>query len=271
MRVVDHLKSLGMGNREARDALATGKVRLRGCPIADPGREIDPAEIVVDANAPRVTMGRDPFVLWKDRDLLILWKPSGMLTVPAPGREDEPNALAWAGRLFGSAWPVHRLDEGTSGIMMVALRREAQEAIKALLERHAVDRRYLALVRGRFPDAITVDDTLVRDRGDGRRGPGAGGKRAITHFRLVEPLQGASLIEAKLETGRTHQVRIHAAKLGHPVFGDDLYGKDRGGRLALHAYRLVFQHPFATGREVRVEVPLADDLEAERRKRAITR
>jgi 23S rRNA pseudouridine1911/1915/1917 synthase len=268
MRVIDHLKSLGLGNKEAREALATGKVRLRGCPIADPGREVDDvADLKLDVNAPRVVMGRDPFVLWRDRDLAIFWKPSGMLSVPAPGREDELNALAWAGRLFGSAFPVHRLDEGTSGIMMVALRPDAQEAMKNLFERHEVDRRYLALVRGEFPAEVTVDDTLVRDRGDGRRGPGFGGRRAITHFRLVEALRGASLVEAKLETGRTHQVRIHAAKLGHPVLGDTLYGKERGGRLALHAYKLAFAHPFATGRDIAVEVPLADDLEAERRKR----
>ena len=129
MRLIDHLKSLGLGNHAAREALSSGKVLLRGCPVADPGREIDPAEIRVDPNAPRVTMGRDPVVLHRDAHLLVVLKPSGMLSVPAPGREREPNLLSVLGRRFGSLWPVHRLDVETSGLMLVAARPDAQTAL----------------------------------------------------------------------------------------------------------------------------------------------
>lgn len=265
IRLIDHLKTLGLSNREARKALSSGKVLLRGCPTGDAGRDVEPAEVQYRPNAPSVVIGRDPFVLFHDPSLAILWKPSGMLSVPAPHRHDETNLIAFAGRLFGHAYPVHRLDEETSGLMMVALKPETQDALKLQLERHEVDRRYLALVQGRFPETAAVRNTLVRDRGDGLRGSGPGGKPAATQFRRLEALQGATLVEARLETGRTHQVRIHLTELGHGVLGDPLYG-NRGSapRLALHAWRLAFKHPFG-GKEVRVEVPLADDLERLRR------
>lgn len=266
VRLVDHLKSLGMGNREAREALATGKVWLRGCPVADPGRVVDPAEVDVRPSAPRVVMGRDPLVLLRDPGFVVVWKPSGMLAVPAPHRHD-PSVLGFVRRQFGKSFPVHRLDEGTSGLMIVALREDVQEALKSLLERHLVERRYLAIVRGSLREPLTVRNTLVRDRGDGKRGSGIGGKPAVTHFAPVEALNGATLVEAQLETGRTHQVRIHLAELGHPVLGDDLYGDGRGGRLALHAWRLAFNHP-GSNKPIALEAPLADDLEELRRKLA---
>jgi 23S rRNA pseudouridine1911/1915/1917 synthase len=127
-------------------------------------------------------------------------------------------------------------------------------------------------VQGEFPETATVRNTLVRDRGDGLRGSGPGGKPAATHFKRVELLRGATLVEARLETGRTHQVRIHLAELGHPVLGDRLYGPrvaNAAPRLALHAWRLAFKHPFG-GKEVKVEVPLADDMDRLRRDLAIT-
>lgn len=316
MRLIDHLKSLGLGNHPAREALSSGKVLLRGCPVADPGREVDPAEIVVDPNAPRVTMGRDPLVLHRDAHLLVVLKPSGMLSVPAPGREREPNLLSVLGRRFGSLWPVHRLDEETSGLMLVAARQDAQAALKDAFEAHAVERRYLAIARGMLARGGRVESLLVRDRGDGLRGswpgsliwgggaqprpagPSHGGvprnaprargreeapgrapadsKRAVTHVAPLEALPGATLVEAQLATGRTHQVRIHLCELGHPVWGDGLYGPERarrdrrGGRLALHAWQLAFTHP-VTGKAHRFEAPLADDLEARLRELRGTR
>ena len=290
MRLIDHLKSLGLGNRAARDHLESGKIWLRGVPVADAAREVDPADVRVRPDAPRVRMGRDPVVIWRDDDIAVLFKPSGLLSVPAPGREDEPNVLAEIGRRFGSVYAVHRLDEETSGLMLLAFRPESQQALKSLIEDHEVERRYLALVLGDFKRDGTHASVLLRDRGDGRRGsapgrewhgawtesppalpiPAGGGKLAVTRVRRVEGCGRACLVEAWLETGRTHQVRIHLAELGHPVLGDGLYGpvhtrRDRrGGRLALHAWRLAFTHPF-TRAPLSFEAPLADDLEQRRR------
>lgn len=301
MRLIDHLKGLGHSNHTARELLQTGKVRLRGCPVADPGREVDPADIVIDMNAPRLVMGRDPIVLHRDAHLLVVVKPSGMLSVPAPGREDEPNLLSVLGRRFGSLYPVHRLDEETSGLILVATSEMAQAALKDQFEAHAVDRRYLAIVRGHLGNVARVESVFVRDRGDRLRGswdgtfnvdgeirppkghpeapdrdprkpvrPPIDGKRAVTHFSVKERIAGHSVVEARLETGRTHQVRLHLVELGHPVLGDGLYGPERarrdrrGGRLALHAWTLAFTHPH-TRAAMRFEAPLADDMEAKLR------
>ncbi|MCB9673525.1 MAG: RluA family pseudouridine synthase [Alphaproteobacteria bacterium] len=275
MRLIDHLRAGGSSSREARALLDSGKVWLHGVPTRDGGREVDPAHVAVRPNAPRITVGRDVSIVWRDPRLAVVVKPAGMLAVPAPKRR-ETNVLAEVGRIAGAALPVHRLDEGTSGLMLVAFDAEAQEALKAQLEAHTVERRYLALAAGvlrRSP--VTVDTTLVRDRGDGLRGSGApgasGGKRAVTHLRTVEVLGRSSLVEATLETGRTHQVRIHCAEQGCPILGDALYG-GRGvaraaPRVALHAYVLAFAHP-GTGEALRFEIPLADDLEGLRRRLA---
>lgn len=267
--LADVLRDRGLSGRAAREAAQTGKVRLLGVPCSDLGRSVEPTEVTLHPSAPRMVVGRDPFVLHRDPDLAVVVKPAGMLSVPAPGRR-EPDVIGFVRKLFGTAFPVHRLDEETSGLMMVALTARAQDALKRLLEVHAVDRRYQAIVDGVFPSAQTVDSVLVRNRGDGLRGSGEGhrdadeGKRAITHFRRLESLRGASRVEARLETGRTHQVRIHAAESGHAILGDPLYAsaaiQRRSPRLALHAYRLELVHPF--GGPLHWEIPLPDDLEA---------
>jgi 23S rRNA pseudouridine1911/1915/1917 synthase len=285
MRLIDHLKATGLGNREARAALETGKVWLDGAPVADPGRVVDPSRVRLRPDAPRIVPGRDPVVLHHDRDLLVVIKPSGMLSVPAPGRDEDPNLLGVLGRRFGRVLAVHRLDEETSGLVVLALRPDTQEALKAQFEEHAVDRRYHALVRGALSRAGTVTSAMVRDRGDGLRGSVQGSRRwaeatepvvprtppphgsrwAVTHLAGRETRQGLTLVEARLATGRTHQVRIHLAELGHPVLGDGLYGPERarrdrrGGRLALHAWQLRFVHPH-TRAPMAFSIPLADDL-----------
>jgi 23S rRNA pseudouridine1911/1915/1917 synthase len=208
-------------------------------------------------------------IVWADAALAVVWKPAGVLSVPAPGRDDTSNVLQLVGNRFGRTLAVHRLDEDTSGLMLVARTPDAQEALKAQLEAHQVERVYLALVRGHIPaEPFTVRTTLVRDRGDGRRGSGFGGKPAVTHFSRVELVGPHSLVSARLETGRTHQVRIHLAEHHHPVLGDTLYG-DRAAsgaapRLALHATRVAFRHPH-TNQPFAFDAPLADDLEILRR------
>lgn len=265
MRLIDHLKTLGLSNREARARLDSGKVWLNGVPTADPGREVDPAQVELRPQAPRVTVGRDPIILWRDAHLAVVWKPARMLSVPAPKRK-ESNLLVEVGRVLGTVFPVHRLDEQTSGLIMVARSEPCQTGLKALLEAHEVERRYLAIVDGHLSESEQlIRSNLVRNRGDGKRGTGTGeGKLAITHIQRLRAIGPGSLVLATLQTGRTHQVRIHLAEAGHPILGEPLYASraiaQRSPRLALHATVLGFDHPI-TGESLRFEAPLADDLE----------
>jgi len=275
-RLIDYLRSLKLTNREARDLLDTGKVMYCGVPTADAGREVDAALVAVRRNAPRIRPNRDLAVIHRDPHMAVVYKPPGMLSVPSPGRRDVKSVIGVVRHLIGAAFPVHRLDEPTSGLMMVALTERCQLLIKEILFEHRVERGYLALVGGWFPSApCTVRSMLVRNRGDGLRGSAVegdedGAREAVTHLKLLEHLgKGASLVEARLETGRTHQVRIHLSEKRHPILGDDLYappGLARAApRLALHAFKLGFTHP-VTGKKMDFEAPLADDLEALRRR-----
>lgn len=244
---------------------------MSGVPVADGGRDVDPARVRYDPNVPRIVVGRDAAVIWFDAWMAVVWKPPHMLAVPAPGRRDTTNVLRFVGQRFGTALAVHRLDEETSGLMMIARTEAAQDALKARLEEHAVERVYLALVEGNYPagPAREIRTTIVRDRGDGLRGSGPGGKPAVTWIEGIERAGKHSLVRARLETGRTHQVRIHLAELGHPVLGDPVYAnrsvQRMSPRLALHATRLSLVHPF-TMATLAFDAPLADDLEILRRR-----
>jgi 23S rRNA pseudouridine1911/1915/1917 synthase len=167
---------------------------------------------------------------------------------------------------------VQRLDKETSGLVVFARTVEAERGLGRQFKAHTVERRYLALVPGET-GARTVRSNLVRDRGDGRRGSGRGkdvGKQAITHLEVAERLRGYTLLWCRLETGRTHQIRIHLAELGHPICGDKVYRKlgakaelDPSGapRLALHAAELGFDHPI-TGEAMHWDMPLPPDFRA---------
>jgi RluA family pseudouridine synthase len=266
IRLIDHLKARGLSPGDARRALASGKVFYGLLAVADPARLVDPDRVRVVPDAPRLRVGRDPQLVHVDEHLAIVCKPAGMLSVPAPGRRGERNLVAWAHRALGEAHRVHRLDEDTSGLILVARSERMRARLIDLISSHRIERGYLALVAGHVPDRThTLRSHIARNRGDGLRGSSgdeAGGE-AITHIVSSTPLKGVSLVELRLETGRTHQVRIHMAEFGHPVLGDWLYGGRGPGapRLALHAWRLALDHP-ATGVRRECEIPLPDDLEA---------
>ena len=266
------LLAQGLSNSQIKQGATRGKVWLQGVPSSDLGRLARPEDVAFVPDAPKITPNRDIAILHKDNDLVILWKPSGLLSEASYNRVGEPDVVSLMAEKLGDAFVVHRLDEATSGVMMVARNEKAQFEIKALLEKHEIERRYLALVRGHpTEDVWHVESQLVRDRGDGRRGSGEGadGKRARTQFKVLERLAShVSLVEATLETGRTHQVRIHLSEAGHPILGDRLYGDkssvQRAPRVALHAAVLGLRHPIS-GEALYFKAPLADDLEKVRR------
>lgn len=267
MRLIDYLRGRGMTNREAQRAMETGKVYVYDAPTADAARDVDPEHVSVRMSSPRIRVGLDPVIVHRDDHLAVVIKPPGMLSTPAPGRKDT-SILSETRNVLGESFAVHRLDEPTSGVMMVARTERCQLALKDMFEVHDVERVYLAVVRGQFPgEPRRVHNMLVRDRGDGIRGealPSQVGKVAVTDFEIVRRVGAdASIVRATLETGRTHQVRIHLSEMGYPILGDRLYG---GGaaraapRLALHAHVLGFRHPM-TRESLRFVCPLADDLE----------
>lgn len=211
-------------------------------------------------------------VLWEDGDLLVLNKPAGLAVHGGSGI-----SLGAIELLRATCGPhehlelVHRLDRDTSGCLLVAKRGSALRRLHAQFREGTVDKRYLALLIGRWPGrARTIDAPLATEH---RRGGerhvrvDAGGKEAITHMVPLERFAKAALVEVRLTTGRTHQIRVHAASIGHPVAGDRRYGppddpivREHGlRRMFLHARSLVFQHP-QTGIPVSVEADLDQDL-----------
>jgi 23S rRNA pseudouridine1911/1915/1917 synthase len=225
-------------------------------------------EIPLAAEGPAVP------VVFEDEHLLVVSKPAGLVTHPTARRRNGTlvnRLLAMGVRLApagGELRPgiVHRLDAGTSGLLIVAKTDEAYAALRDGFLHHAVDRRYLALVRGRVQhDSFGVEAPLGRraakivvDRVDGRP--------ATTSFEVRERMPRATLLEATPETGRTHQIRVHLSAIGHPIVGDRAYGG--GGEEAqrvglsrpfLHAWRLRFRHP-VTGEQISLDDPLPDEL-----------
>jgi 23S rRNA pseudouridine1911/1915/1917 synthase len=280
----------GQSWSQVRRLIASRRIRLNGELWLDDARRLKEGDRVELLSHPdRAPDQLDELVLRHvDEHLVVVEKPSGIPTVRHPAERDwlerrrmlVPTLDDLVLRQLGTQLPrkkheprahlriVHRLDKETSGLVVFARTVEAERGLGAQFKRHTVTRRYLAIVPGRV-ESQTVRSMLVRDRGDGRRGSSVSGKQAVTHFALVEKLPGYTLLSCKLETGRTHQIRIHLAELGHPVCGDAVYrGKlglppiaDESGapRLALHATELGFTHPIG-GEALHWEMPLPTDL-----------
>lgn len=199
-------------------------------------------------------------ILFEDEHFIIASKPKGMKTHPNEiGQIDTfINAiLGYVVRNGGSyAEHVHRLDEGTSGLLMVAKHPAAKNVMDRMLEQKQLVRDYEAVVKGKVREkAGTIDVKLGRDRHHAtRRIASPTGQSAVTHYKVVRQMEGKAILHLTLETGRTHQIRAHLAHLGNPVIGDDLYGgtPTQDGAYHLHAFRMSFTHPF-TGEKIVVE------------------
>jgi 23S rRNA pseudouridine1911/1915/1917 synthase len=220
-------------------------------------------------------------VAYEDDSLLVVDKPAGMVVHPAPGHATGTlvNALRGRGIAGGDAYRpgiVHRLDRDTSGLLIVAKDPAVHRRLQEMIRRREVERRYIALVHGR-PASVsgTIDAPVGRDpqRRVSMAVGGVGARPAVTHFRILEELGDLTLVEARLETGRTHQIRVHFLAIGHPVVGDPLYARRDAlgvGRQFLHSAVIGFVHP-VSGLTLRFESPLPEDLAAalaEARRRA---
>jgi 23S rRNA pseudouridine1911/1915/1917 synthase len=261
-----------IGSRAAAERLlAGGGVRVDGEPAAKSLRLAGGEVVEFDAPEQPTLEPEDVGlrVAYEDEHLLVVDKPAGVVVHPSPGHTT--GTLVHGVMEHGAAGGdeerpgiVHRLDRDTSGLLVVARSGEAHERLKRLVQARKLEREYLALVRGR-PRSRSgrIEAPIGRDRREPTRQsldtdrP----REAVTHFEVSELVGGYALLRVRLETGRTHQIRVHLAAIGLPVVGDPVYGVPEPalGRQFLHATRLAFAHPF-TGARVEVESPLPADL-----------
>jgi 23S rRNA pseudouridine1911/1915/1917 synthase len=272
----------------ARELCTQGRVTVNGQRCLDSALRVPPgAEVVVDEHAPKLRTGVLPesAIVFLDRDVVVVDKPAGMLSIRyEPGDKDtlvdctRTLLRRMRGRDFDSGLSVvHRLDKDTSGVMVFARSAEAMRVLAMRFRAHDIERAYHAIAHGAVA-AQRIETHLVLDRGDGLRGsyghfrrPKGGipldAKRSVTHVKPIAPLEGATLVECRLETGRQHQIRIHLSEVGHPLVGERVYIRDYAGRkieamrTMLHARILGFLHP-RTGQRMTFEREAPDDFRA---------
>jgi 23S rRNA pseudouridine1911/1915/1917 synthase len=288
-------RALGLSWGQARRLVEQGKVSVEGGRVVSPTFRVRAGTTVrVDPAARRLPAerGLDPErIVYADAHVVVVDKPPGVSTVPYEegerGTLDElvRRVLGARGGTRGvapSLGVVHRLDKETSGLVVFTRSWLAKQSLASQFRAHTVTRRYLAIAHGRVP-ACTIESHLVADRGDGLRGSlerlparmraGREGQRAVTHVEPLEALREgdleATLVSCRLETGRTHQIRIHLAERGHPLLGERVYGRPFAGRsthpeipaprVMLHATLLGFVHP-KTGKPMEWTLPPPEDF-----------
>ena len=294
-RIVRRLQQLhpDVSGSRLKRAVVEGQVSVDGEVVDDPGAIVaDGSAVIWDPNRKvRRRVDTSLEVLYEDDDAVAVVKPAGLLTHPTEAGEMDTllaRVSLWAKRRFGAGRRsyiavVHRIDKETSGVLVFARSSRGLHDLQAQLRNHTMDRRYLAVVEGNIHgDTGTFDQDLVEDRGDRRRGvarPGTKGTRAVTEWKVLERFGLATLVEVRLKTGRTHQIRVHFAHAGHPVVGDPVYRDPRRPpfpvafpRQALHAGRLGWVTPAGQPVLVETEPPadftqLLDSLRARMRKR----
>jgi len=257
----------------------TGKVFVDGAVALAADHRVavgQTVELRLAAPRPRDPL-REAVIVYDDPHVVVIDKPSGVSSVPYDDRETgtamDLIRAAWK-RIGGRAATdvplhvVHRIDRATSGLLMFAKSKRAEQGMALQFRAHTLERMYLCVAHGKVEPG-RIESMLVADRGDGIRGstrfPNQG-KRAVTHVAVRERLRGATLCEVRLETGKTHQIRIHLSEGGHPLVGEAVYVRNYNGpvinaaRLMLHAATLGFDHP-VTGEPLRFEAPPPPDFE----------
>lgn len=269
----------GLTRSAAQRLLEEGAVLLRGSPLRKNARLAPGDRLALTLPDPEpldVAPQEIPLdVVYEDRDVIVVNKPVGMVVHPAPGHPDGTlvNALLWhcgdsLSGINGVLRPgiVHRIDRDTSGLIIAAKNDRAHLALAAQLQDHTLRREYEAVCVGNLrEDAGTIDAPIGRNPADRKKMAvdRAGGRPAVTHWQVIARYPGYTHIRCRLETGRTHQIRVHMASIGHPLLGDVVYGAKKpypglAGQ-CLHARKLTFVHP-RTGRTVTVECPLPDSF-----------
>ena len=269
-RVVD-----GLTRSAAQKLLEEGRVSANGKPLKKNARPDVGAVLAVDipeAEPVDIVAQDIPLdVVYEDEDVIVVNKPVGLVVHPAPGHPDGTlvNALLWhcgdsLSGINGEKRPgiVHRIDRDTSGLIIAAKNDAAHLALAAQLEDHSLARVYECIVQGKLrEDAGTIDAPIARHPVDRKKmAVVQTGKRAVTHYSVLGRYDGYTYAQCRLETGRTHQIRVHMAHIGHPLLGDTVYGGRAVKSLAgqcLHARQLTFIHP-RTGQPMTVECPLPD-------------
>lgn len=250
----------GLSRRKARAVIDLGGVFVDRARVKVAGRVLRPGQIVevvignvLERAGSGSAVALAPAIVHADDHVIVVDKPAGLVTAPTP-ESDRGDVLDQLGQKFGEVYLVHRIDRPTSGLLVFARTRAANKALGDAFKIHDVDREYRAIALGDVA-AQTIDREIA-------------GKRAVTHVAPLEALADATLVSARLETGRTHQIRIHLAGLGHPIAGDREHGGERERlfrphppRLALHAAILGFTHP-GSGERVRFTSEWPADLAA---------
>lgn len=278
-------RSLPLSRSQLKRHIDQGRCQVNGQP-ARPAKHLRTGDLVTLQVPPPEPDEAQPeeiplVVLFEDEHLIVIDKPPGMVVHPAAGHRQGTlvNALLAHCEVLSGVGGVqrpgivHRLDKLTSGVLVASKSDEGHLGLARQFSRHTVERRYLAVVSGQLKhESGTFDTFHGRHPRDRKRFTSRGpeGRRAITHYRVLQRLTGACLVEARLLTGRTHQVRVHFAEAGHPVLGDPVYGRPpsdplareqgrRLGRQALHAQVLGFDHPL-TGQRLRFVTPPPPDM-----------
>ena len=278
-----------LSRERLKNLIRSGAVETSGTAVRDPASKVrgdESLRLVVPEPTPAHNEAQEiPLtIVFEDEHLLVVDKAAGLVVHPAAGNLDGTlvNALLHhcAGKLSGIggvARPgiVHRIDKHTSGLLVVAKTDVAHEGLAKQFAAHSIDRRYLAILNG-VPAATggIIDAPLARSAANRKKiaiVEGQRGKRAVTHWKRIKPLKDAALVECRLETGRTHQVRVHMASIGHPLLGDPVYGRSgkthgkllKGlgfDRQALHAAELGFIHPVTKNR-LSFSSPMPPDMQ----------
>jgi 23S rRNA pseudouridine1911/1915/1917 synthase len=206
-------------------------------------------------------------ILYEDDALLFIDKPAGIVVQQRMHEPGEPFLHDLVVKQFGPVYLMQRLDRGTSGVMFFSKRSDLNVRLTRQFERKRIHKRYLAIAEGKLAEKQTIDAPLARV-GAIKFGVRDGGKRAITHVDPIEAHETGSLLAVHLETGRTHQIRVHLSAIGHPLAGDWLYGERSAVRPMLHAAELEMTHPL-TNEPLRVAAPVPDDFREEALRRGI--
>lgn len=261
---------------QIKNLITDGNVTVNGKKVKPKYKVHSGDQIVLDKPEPRsleLTPENIPLdIVYEDEDVIVVNKPQGMVVHPAPGHPDHTlvNALLYHSPLStinGTFRPgiVHRIDKDTSGLLMIAKNDMAHQSLAEQLKNKTNQREYLALVYGQIKeDEGTIDAPLGRNPQDRKKqAVVANGRHAVTHFQVVKRYTNFTLVKCILETGRTHQIRVHMKYIGHPLVGDPLYGPrkviGKNGQF-LHAAVLGFKHP-RTGEQMRFEVPLPENFQ----------